>query len=246
MAPTRVFTSAVLLSSVLAGAVWAAPPYHAMELSAQGDLYFVDLPRARLLRLNQQGLVVISDLVGVGDGDHLYNLVSTHTGELYLGDKKSLWRIGENGSVEPSSPPEGMKYLFARRPADLAPDGSIYVARDFRKIERSLPGGSAHPVIVQGSLGRIESMTVTPFGRIYLDNGSELVQIDADGRLTTLRAGEGDTVVGLAAESEDSVLMLRLAAGGVDLLRVDGQGESEVILSADQIAAVTAGEPEPN
>lgn len=241
MVPTRVSVSAVVAALALTGSAWAAPPYHALELAPEGTVYFVDLPRGRLLRLHKNELVVYSDLDGVPGGDHLQNLVWTHTGEIYLGDKKSVWRVGEDGSVEAAVPPSELKYLFARRPADLAPEGSIYVARDFRKIERSLPGGDAHPVPVNDRIGRIQSMTVTPFGQIYLDNGSGIAKLSSDGKVSLLLDNHGSTVLGLAAEDEVSVLLLRQDRNGsVDLVRIDAQGESEVILGAGQIAAAKA------
>ena len=243
MVLTRLSVPVVVAALALAGSVWAAPPYHAMELAPEGTVFFVDLPRGRLLRFNQGGLVVISDLKGVPSGDHLQNLVWTHSGELYLGDKKSVWRIGEDGTVEAATPPSELKYLFARRPADLAPDGSIYVARDFRTLERSLPGGDAHPVPTNDRIGRIQSMTVTPRGQIYLGNRSGLVKLSPDGTVNILLDSDGSTILGLAAENDDSVLLLRLDnAGSINLVRIDSQGESEVILSADQIAAATVSE----
>ena len=62
--------------------------------------------------------------------------------------------------------------------------------------------------------------------------------MNTDGEVSFLLADEGSTVLGLAAEDEVSVLLLRLdGAGTLDLVRIDSQGESEVILSADRIAA---------
>lgn len=239
MIPTRVLVWVVL--AALAGSVRAGPPYHALELAPEGTVFFVDLPRSRLLRFNQNGLVVISDLEGVPEGDHLQNLVWTHSEELYLGDKKSVWRIGEDSTVEVAIPPSELKSLFARRPADLAPDGSVYVARDFRNIERSLPGGDAYPIPVNDRIGRIRSMTVTPYGQVYCDNGSGIAKVDSDGTVSFLLESQDGTVLGLAAEDEVSVLMLRQdSAGSVDLVRIDLQGESEVVLSADQIVAARA------
>lgn len=237
-----------LLISALAlvGAVpgWAGPTAHAMELTNDGVLFFVDLDRQRLLKLSGSELSVHSTLEGVPEGDPMQNLVLTVSGELYVGAKKLVFRIDDDGSIESAKPPGSIKALFSNRPADLAPDGSVYVASDYRSIDRSLPGGDSHPVLLTDTISKIHTLSVTPYGRVFFGNSSEVAKINARGEVDILVDLQGQTVLGLAAESENSVLLLRRDRDGRQHLeRIDAFGNSATLLTDDQIAAVAVGAP---
>jgi len=244
MSRTRVSQSVALLSLALALPASAGPTSHAMEVDGDGAVLFVDLQRGRLLRFHEGELSVASELTGVPAGDHLRNLVMSITGELYLGEKKTVWKIGEDGSVESTKPPAELKALFIKRPADLAPDGSVYVARDFKNIERSLPGGDAHPVLTTDIISKIYSMAVTPYGRVFFGNNTEVAKLTAEGEVEMVLEIKEGSVLGLAALGERAVLLLRRhEKDAVSLERIHINGNREVLLSVDQIASVTSGSP---
>ncbi len=241
MVRIRVVIGALELLSMVAVPVLAGPVSHAMELAADGTLFMVDPDRGRLLRFRDDELSVFSDLDGVPQGDHLQNLVLTVSGELYLGEKKSVWRIHGDGSVERTPPPAELRQLFKARPGDLAPDGSIYLASDFRNIDRSLPGGDVHPVLVTDTISKIHSLSVTPYGRVFFSNSAEVAKLDAEGEVRVLVELEGHDILGLAAENETSVLLLRRDRDDQKYLeRVDAFGHVTVLLTGDQIASVSS------
>lgn len=240
MVPTRVFSSVFFLLLLGVSASSAGPTSHAMELSPDGSLFIVDIDNGRLLRLAGAELTIYSSLQGVPPGDHLQNLVLTPTGELFLGEKKAVWKVAADGSVNATKPPAQIKSLFIGRPGDLAPDGSIYVARDFRNISRSLPGGDSHPVLTTDTISKIHSMSVTPYGRVYFGNTSEVAKLNAQGEVEILVDLQGQAVMGLAAEGENAVLLLRRNRDGkLYLERIDIFGNAELLLTSEDIAAVT-------
>ena len=165
MAPIRLVLSVSLLAVLVAVPASAGPTSHALAMARDGSILFVDLDQNRLLRLHEGELSVASNLDGVPEGDHLQNLILTLDDELYIGVKKTIWRIAADGSVEAATPPKKLKSLFGGKPGDLGRDGSVYLARDSRSIERSLPGGDALPVLATDYIGRIQSMAVTPLAR---------------------------------------------------------------------------------
>ena len=222
----------------------AGPTSHAMEVADDRAILFVDLDQNRLLRLHEGELSVASNLDGVPEGDHLQNLILTLDDELYIGVKKTIWRIAADGSVEAATPPKKLKSLFGGKPGDLGRDGSVYLARDSRSIERSLPGGDALPVLATDYIGRIQSMAVTPYGRIFFGNSSEVAKLEADGSVKIFLELEGDAVLGLAASGENRFVLLRRAKGGaVNLERVDAFGNVEVLLTPDQVASASSSGP---
>lgn len=144
----------------------------------------------------------------------------------------------------PPSPPAELKALFANRPGDLAPDGSVYVTRDFRNIERSLPGGDSHPVLITDVISKIHSMSVTPYGRVFFANNAEVAKLNAKGEVEVLQELDGDVILGMAAENENSVLVLRRRKSEAPRLeRIDNFGTSHVLVTAEQISAVTKDSP---
>lgn len=244
MVPTRVSMSLALLLAVGSLPVLAGPTSHAMELEEDGSILFVDIESGRLLRLREGQLSVVSQLEGVPEGDAMHNLIRAMTGEVYLGQKKTVWKIGPEGDLESVKPPAELKTLFANRPGDLAPDGSIFVARDFKNIQRSLPGGDAHPVLVTDMISRIYSMSATPYGRLFFANNTEIAKLDAKGEVEILQQVEGEKIYGLAALGENAVLVLRQRDGeGARLEKLDTFGKVEEVVSAAHIAAVSPQAP---
>ena len=232
----------LIVSLALSGSLPAVadPTSHALEVTNDGTILFVDLDRSRILKLSGHQLSVYSELEGVPEGDHLQNLVLTIGGELYLGEKKSIWQIDANGSTAAAKPPKELKILFAARPADLAPDGSVYVARDFRNINRYLPGGDAHPVLTTDNISKIHSLSVTPYGRVIFGNNTEVAKLNAEGEVNILVELEGQDVLGLAAISESEVLLLRRSRDGdVFLELIDAFGHTRQLLTPDQVASVS-------
>jgi len=215
-----------------------------MEVDENGAVLFVDLDKGRLLRLEDGQLTVVSQLEGVPDGDVMQNLIRSISGELYLGQKKTVWKVAPEGEVELVKPPPELKVLFANRPGDLAPDGSVYVARDFKNIQRSLPGGDSHPVLVTDVIGKIYSLSVTPYGRVFFANNAEIAKLDAQGEVEILQKLEREKIHGLASMGENAVLVLRQKEGeGPRLERLDTLGTIEVVVSADHIEAVSIQAP---
>ena len=234
---SKLVSSILLMAGLVAGVAVAGPTSHALEVGRDGSLVLVDSQQHRLLRFRDGEWSVVSDLEGVPPGDHLQNLVLTMEGDLYVGVKKSIWKIDDEGRAEPSKPPTQLKSLFAGRPSDLAPDGSVYVSRDFKTIERSLPGGDAHPVLITDMIGKIHSFSVTPFGRVFFGNNSEIGRLDTDGTVEVLLEMGGDKVLGLAAFGENEFLLLRRdKSGRLQLERVDASGEVEVLLRTEEVA----------
>jgi hypothetical protein len=244
MGPKRIVLSVTLVLALGSLPVLAGPTSHAMEVDENGAVLFVDLDKGRLLRLADGQLTVVSQLEGVPDGDAMQNLIRSISGELYVGLKKTVWVVTPEGELESAKPPPELKVLFANRPGDLAPDGSVYVARDFKNIQRSLPGGDSHPVLVTDVIGKIYSLSVTPYGRVFFANNSEIAKLDAQGEVEILQQVEGERILGLAAMGENAVLVLRQKDGeGSRLERLDVLGNTEVLVSADQIGAVSEGAP---
>ena len=244
MVPTRVLESVSLLLIASAVPVLAGPTTHAMELAENGAVLFVDLDRGRLLRYHEDRLTLVSELKGVPASDVMQNLVLAVTGELYIGHKKSVWMVKPDGAVESAKPPAELKELFVNRPADLAPDGSVYLARDFKNIQRSLPGGDAHPVLTTDVISRIHTMSVTPYGRVFFANNAEIAKLTAEGEVEILQELEKERILGLAAAGENTLLVLRQREGeGPRLERLDAFGNAELLVSAEQIAAVSRDAP---
>jgi len=215
-----------------------------MELDEDGAVLFVDLERGRLLRFFEGQLSVMSALEGVPEDDARRNLIRSIDGELYLGQKKAVWKVTPAGDVEAAKPPSELKSLFLNRPGDLAPDGSVYVARDFKNIQRSLPGGDTHPVLITDVISKIHSFSVTPYGRVFFANNAEIAKLDALGEVAILQKIEGETILGLAAVGERVVLVLVQKDGeAARLERLNTSGDSEVLVSGDQIAAVSRDFP---
>lgn len=243
MASTRLLMSVSVLAVLVAGSASAGPTSHAMEVASDGSVYFVDFERNRLLRFHDWELSVASDLDGVPAGDHLQNLVLTLKDELYIGVKKTIWKIDSDGSVIVAKPPKELKVLFGGRPGDLGLDGSVYLARDFKSIERSMPGGDTLPVLITDNISKILSMAVTPFGRIFFSNNTEVAKLQADGTVQIITELRGDTILGLAALRENECLLLRQdKSGSLRLEFIDTSGDSKVMVSAEQIASATSGE----
>ena len=233
----RLLSSASLLVVLVAVPASAGPVSHALETGADGSILLVDLERARLLRWHEGELSVLSALEGVPAGDARQNLISSIDGEIFLGVKKSVFRVLDGGGLEATKPPAGLKNLFRGRPADLAPDGSVFVAADFKQIERSLPGGDTHPVLINDTISRIHSMAVTPYGRVFFSNSSEIAKLKADGSVEVLLDVRGDTILGLAALGENECLLLRQDRDGRQTLeRLDNFGNVEVVVTAEQIS----------
>ena len=114
------------------------------------------------------------------------------------------------------------------------------MAKDFRNIQRSLPGGDAHPVLATNVISKIHSMAVTPYGRVFFANNSEIAKLDAQGEVEILQELEDEQVFGMVALGENSVLVLRRSASEPDRIeRLDALGNSEVVVTAEQIAAVS-------
>ena len=244
MVPTRMILSVSLSFLLSPWSAVAGPTSHAMETDESGAVLFVDLERGRLLRFQDGQLSLLSDLEGVPDGDLMQNLVLSITGELYLGQKKSVWKISPDGAIESATPPKEIKALFSNRPGDLAPDGSVYVSRDFKNIQRSLPGGDAHPVLASDVISRIHSMSVTPYGRVFFANNTEIAKLDAKGEVAMLQDFYGEKVFGLAAVGENAVLVLRQPEGeGLRLERLDIFGSTQTVVSPEQMAAVAKDQP---
>ena len=244
MTPTRLVLSVSLLTVFVAVSASAGPTSHALEVTTEGSIFFVDLDQNRLLRLFEGELSVASGLEGIPAGEHLQNLVLTIDGDLYIGTKKTVWKISPEGRVESTKPPKNLKSLFAGKPGDLGRDGSVYLARDSRNIERSLPGGDDLPVLATDHIGRINSMSVTPYGRIFFGNSSEVAKLEADGSVKIFLELEGDDVLGLAALGENRFLLLRRVRGGaVSLQHVDAFGNVRVLLTPDQIASASSSGP---
>lgn len=242
LCPRISLSVSILLLS--AGSMLAGPISHAIEVDPAGSVLFVDLDRGRLLRYLDGELSVAADLTGVPEGDVRQNLVLTVEGDLYLGQKRAVWKVSADGSVESSKPPSQIKQLFINKPGDLAPDGSIYVSRDFKTIERALPGGDAHPVLTTDVISRIHSIAVSPYGRVFFANSSEIAKISAKGEVTVLRDLRGEKVFGLAALGENEVLVLRQGDGeGLRLEKLDSSGNTVVVVEPGQMAAVSEGEP---
>ena len=239
------FLSSLALSLILGAMPIAAGPItHALEVEPEGSVFFVDIERGRLLRYLDGSLSVFSELDGVSGDDALQNLVRTIDGELYLGQKKTVWKIHTTGEVEASKPPADLKNLFKERPGDLAPDGSVYVARDFRNIERALPGDDAHPILMTDLISKIYSMAVTPYGRVFFANNAEIAKLDAQGEIEILQKLDGDKIFGLAALGENSLLILRQTEGaGLRLEHMDAMGKIRELVSAEQTATVTMDRP---
>lgn len=245
MTPTRLALSVSLLTVFLAVSASAGPTSHALEQARDGTILFVDFDQNRLLRFHEGELAVASELDGVPAGDHLQNLVMTIDDDLYIGIKKAVWKISSDGRVESATPPKNLKSLFTGKPGDLGRDGSVYFARDSRNVERSLPGGDALKVLATDNIGRINTMAVTPYGRIFFGNSSEVAKLEADGSVKIFLELEGDDVLGLAAIAENRFVMLRRAArgGAVSLEHVDAFGNVRVMLTPDQIASASSSGP---
>lgn len=246
MASTRLMLSVSLLAVLVAGPASAGPTSHALEVAPDGSVLFVDLAQNRLLRFHEGELSVASSLDGVPQGDNLQNLVQALDGELYLGLKKTVWKIADDGSMETIKAPQELKPLFGGRPGDLGRDGSVYVARDFKNVERTLPGGDTLPVLATDNISKIHSLAVTPYGRVFFGNSSEVAKLEADGSVKIIIELEGDTVLGLAALGENQFLILRKRKGGdTSLDRVDAFGNVEIVLDANQIASANSAGPVP-
>jgi hypothetical protein len=244
MISTRLFLSVALLTAVVAMPVQAGPVSHALQVTPEGAVLFVDLEQNRLLRYHEGELSVASDLEGVPAGDHLQNLVLTLDGELYLGERKTVWKIDSNGGAEIAKPPKALKSLFGGRPGDLGRDGSVYVARDYKNIERSMPGGDSLPVLVTDNISKIHSLAVTPYGRIFFGNTSEVAKLESDGSVKIFVELAGDRVLGLAAIGENRFLLLRQDKNGARSLEIiDPFGNSQVLVNSNQIASVTDAGP---
>lgn len=244
MVRRRIF-SAIGLGMLLGGLPLSAGRIsHAMEVTDDGSVLFVDIERGRLLRYHDGSLSVASELSGVAGEDAMQNLIRAIDGELYLGQKKTVWTVSPTGEVEAVKPPGELKNLFKERPGDLAPDGSVYVARDFRNIERALPGGDSHPVLVTDVISKIHTIAVTPYGRVFFANNSEIAKLDAEGEVAILQQIEGEKIFGLAAVGESAVLVLRQKDGeGLRLEHLDLSGNIRQVASADHIASVKTDQP---
>jgi len=180
----------------------------------------------------------------VPEGDARQNLIRAISGELYLGLKKAVWMVTPEGEVEAVKPPSELKELFVNRPGDLAPDGSIYVARDFRNIQRFLPGGDSHPVLATDVISKIYTISVTPYGRVFFANNAEIAKLDAQGEVQILQELVGEKIHGLAAVGENAVLVLRQRDGESPRLeRLDAFGNAQVLVTAENIGAVSRDTP---
>lgn len=244
MVPTRVLLSVLLALGLCCLPAYAGSTSHAMELDEDGAVLFVDLEKGRLLRFHEGQLSVMSGLEGMPADDAKENLIRSIDGDLYLGQKKAVWKVISGGEVETAKPPSELKSLFVNRPGDLAPDGSVYVARDFKNIQRSLPGGDAHPVLITDVISKIHSIAVTPYGRVFFANNTEIAKLDAQGEVKILQKFDAERILGLAAVGENVVLVLRQKdAEPARLERLDTSGSIELLVSGDQIAAVSREEP---
>lgn len=244
MIPTRISLSVFLMVLVCVLPAFAGPTSHAMEVDEDGSVLFVDLDRSRLLRFADGELTVVSELEGVPEGDVMQNLILSIAGDLYVGQKKTVWKVTSDGGLEAVKPPSELKVLFVNRPGDLAPDGSVYVARDFKNLQRSLPGGDSHPVLATDVISKIHSISVTPYGRVFFANNAEIAKLDAEGNVKILQKLEGERVLGLAAMGENAVLVLRRKDGSsARLERLDISGNTEILVSADHIGTVAADVP---
>lgn len=244
MVPTRILLSVSLVLCVVGWPVLAAPTSHALELDDDGSVLFVDLDRGRLLRFRDGHLAVMADLGVVPEGDLRQNLIRSVTGELYVGQKKSVWQVDTDGGLESVKPPGELKVLFINRPGDLGPDGSVYVARDFKNIDRSLPGGDAHPVLATDVISKIYCISATPYGRVFFANNAEIAKLNAQGEVEILQKIERERIFGLAAEGERTVLVLRQKEGeSLRLERLYTSGDTEVIVAGEHIDAVSEDAP---
>lgn len=244
MVPMRIFLPVFLVLGSVAMAALAGPTSHALELEEAGSVLFVDLDGGRLLRLHEDQLTLVAELAEIPAGDLRQNLVLSITGQVYLGQKKSVWEVTAAGELEAVKAPAELKVLFVNRPADLAPDGSLYVARDFKNIDRSLPGGDSHPVLITDVISKIHSIAVTPYGRVFYANNSEIAKLDAQGEVNILQKIEDEKIFGMGAIGENEVLVLRQKDGeAVRLERLDTIGKTEVLVSAEQIATVSRDNP---
>lgn len=93
--------------------LWAAPPYHALEVEPPNAVLFVDAERSRLLRFDGSRLTVVGDLSGLPNGSQLHNLVRGPGGSLYLGDRRGTWRVDGPGPPEPAATPEALRPLYS-------------------------------------------------------------------------------------------------------------------------------------
>jgi hypothetical protein len=114
------------------------------------------------------------------------------------------------------------------------------VARDYRNINRYLPGGDATPVLISDTIGKIHSLSVTPYGRVFFGNNSEVAKLDAEGEVEILVDLEGQNVLGLGAVNESEVLVLRRDRAGKQYLElIDAFGHTTELLTSEQMAAVS-------
>ena len=102
------------------------------------------------------------------------------------------------------------------------------------------------PVLATDNISKIHSLAVTPYGRVFFGNSSEVAKLEADGSVKIIIELEGDTVLGLAALGENQFLILRKRKGGdTSLDRVDAFGNVEIVLDANQIASANSAGPVP-
>lgn len=202
---TGMFRSALLLAlAIIASASSAAAQTGWGFAVVDGDFYFTDLTRGRVVELDRVGRlrVLLEDV-------HCHNLAPGYDGRIY-GEAVGTNRGGVGGIVAVwSLTPSGERAWMM--PPTAAPVEGVWIARDAAdnsyawqgeegrasRIVKRTPAGAVIALAGDGwgqadgrgtaaQFGRVGGLAVTPGGVVYVADSGHLRRIDLDGTVLTL------------------------------------------------------------
>ncbi|MEP6568229.1 MAG: hypothetical protein ABJC10_00505 [Acidobacteriota bacterium] len=195
--------------------------------------------------------------LAIDDQDNLYGADLSYESGKYIND---VWKMTPAGAfqylLEPTAKPplgtsiwrdrDGNNYLFDQ---DNAKTHTLLLRRTPEGKVTTLAGGAYGHADGKGSaarFGRVRNIAFGPDGNIYLTDGSTLRKVTMDGNVTTLakdldvRTSEDEPTLfdgteailtGLAVAANRDVYVAD--SGNRRLLRVSGNGKTEVLLRTD-------------
>ena len=246
----RRWRSAVLLAwmCLLPVQVARAHPAWGIRVTSEGEIYFADVERDRIWKINQRGT-----LVAVLKGKHSHdlwldragNLFGEHTVQDAAADKpwqRSLWHFNEDGRlIELGVPPRGAG--LARDAAGnqfsvesdaqtmrllrRAPDGQVTVLAGGARGDADGPGAQAR-------FSLLEAMAVGDDGTLYVRDNACIRRVTLSGEVTTIGGnplagvprGAQPLILGLAVDARGNVFVADTEQGVVRRLGANGSVET--------------------